>query len=47
MDNSEQIDYLNELLLKDDIDLNKPGAGFLLSIKADKIIGGVPEEIDV
>ena len=47
MDNSEQIEYLNDLLVKEDIDLNKPGAGFLLSIKADKIIGGIPEELDV
>lgn len=47
MDNSEQIEYLNNLLVKEGIDLNKPGAGFLLSIKADKIIGGIPEEIDV
>ena len=47
MDNSNQIDYLNKLLLKEGIDLNAPGAGFLMTIKAEKIIGGVPEEIDV
>ena len=47
MDNSNQIDYLNELLLKEEIDLNAPGAGFLMTIKADKIIGGIPEEIEV
>ena len=47
MDNSEQVDYLNELLIKENIDLRNPGEGFLLSIKADRIIGGIPEEIDV
>ena len=47
MDNSNQIDYLNKLLLKEEIDLTAPGAGFLLTIKADRIIGGIPEEIDV
>jgi len=47
MDNSNQIDYLNKLLLKEEIDLTAPGAGFLLTIKADKIIGGIPEEIDI
>ncbi|RKX87301.1 MAG: PTS sugar transporter subunit IIA [Spirochaetes bacterium] len=47
MDNLNQIDYLNKLLLKEEIDLNAPGAGFLMTIKADKIIGGIPEEIDV
>ena len=47
LDSSDQIDYLNELLLKEEIDLSSPGAGFLLSIKADKIIGGIPGEIDV
>ncbi len=47
MDNSDQIDYLNDLLVREGIDLSRPGAGFLLSIKADRIIGGIPEEIDV
>ncbi len=47
LDNLNQIDYLNKLLLKEEIDLNAPGAGFLMTIKADKIIGGIPEEIDV
>jgi len=47
MDNSNQIDYLNKLLLKEGIDLNAPGAGFLMTIRAEKIIGGIPEEIDV
>ncbi len=47
MDNSDQIDYLNKLLIKEGIDLNTPGAGFLMTIKAEKIIGGIPEEIDV
>ncbi|RKX75137.1 MAG: PTS sugar transporter subunit IIA [Spirochaetes bacterium] len=47
MDNSNQIDYLNKLLIKEGIDLNTPGAGFLLTIKVEKIIGGIPEEIDV
>jgi len=47
MDNSNQIDYLNKLLIKEGIDLNAPGAGFLLTIKAEKIVGGIPEEIDV
>jgi len=47
MDNSDQIEYLNKLLLKEGIDLNAPGAGFLMTIKAEKIIGGIPEEIDV
>lgn len=47
LNNSNQIDYLNELLVKEDIDLSAPGAGFLLSIKAEKIIGGIPEEIEV
>jgi len=47
MDNSNQIDYLNKLLLKEGIDLNAPGAGFLMTIKAEKIIGGIPEEIDI
>ncbi len=47
LDNSDQIDYLHELLLKEGIDLSMPGAGFLLSIKADKIIGGIPERIEI
>ncbi|MCD6342915.1 MAG: PTS sugar transporter subunit IIA [Spirochaetaceae bacterium] len=47
MDNSNQIDYLNKLLIKEGIDLNTQGAGFLLTIKVEKIIGGIPEEIDV
>ncbi len=47
MDNSKQVDYLNELLIKEGIDLKEPGAGFLMSIKADRIVGGIPEEIDV
>lgn len=47
MDNPNQIDYLSKLLLKEEIDLTAPGAGFLLTIKADKIIGGIPKEIDI
>ncbi len=47
LNNENQIDYLNQLLLKEDIDLNKPGAGFLITMEATKIIGGIPEEIDV
>ncbi len=47
LNNKEQIDYLNQLLLKEDIDLTKPGAGFLIAMEATKIIGGIPEEIDV
>lgn len=47
MDNPDQIDYLNKLLMNEDIDLNAPGAGYLMIVKAEKIIGGIPEEIDV
>ncbi len=47
LDNSHQIDYLNDLLKKEDIDLSIPGAGFLLSIKTEKIIGGIPREVDI
>ncbi len=47
LNNENQIDYLNQLLLKEDIDLTKPGAGFLVTLEAKKIIGGIPEEIDV
>ncbi len=47
LNNSNQIDYLNDLLIREGIDLSKPGAGFLLSIKTDRIIGGIPEEIDI
>ncbi len=47
LDNSNQIDYLNDLLKREGIDLSIPGAGFLLSIKAEKIIGGIPEEVEI
>ena len=47
LDNSNQIDYLNDLLLQEGLDLSAPGAGFLLSIKTDKIIGGIPEEVEI
>ncbi len=47
LNSSEQTEYLNQLLLKEDIDLSKPGAGFLVTIEAKQIIGGIPEELDV
>ena len=47
LNSSEQTEYLNQLLLKEEIDLSKPGAGFLVTIEAKQIIGGIPEELDV
>ena len=43
----EQIDYLNDLLKKEDIDLSKPGVGMLFTTKVEKLIGGMPEEINI
>ena len=43
----DQVDYLNQLLIKEGIDLSKPGAGFMLAVEAKKIVGGIPGEMDV
>ncbi|NOY07626.1 MAG: PTS sugar transporter subunit IIA [Spirochaetes bacterium] len=47
LNSMDQVDYLNQLLLKEDIDLSKPGAGFLLTLETTKIIGGIPEQMDI
>jgi len=43
----DQVNYLNQLLIKEDIDLSKPGAGFILTLEAKKIIGGIPGEMEI
>ncbi|AEJ62536.1 putative PTS IIA-like nitrogen-regulatory protein PtsN [Spirochaeta thermophila DSM 6578] len=43
----EQADYLADLLKKQGIDLTSPGSGFLVAFEAGKVIGGIPEELDV
>ncbi|MCD6123107.1 MAG: PTS sugar transporter subunit IIA [Spirochaetales bacterium] len=43
----DQLNYLNQLLIKEDIDLSKPGAGFILTLEAKKIIGGIPGEMEI
>jgi len=43
----DQLNYLNQLLIKEDIDLSKPGAGFILTLEAKEIIGGIPGEMEI
>jgi len=43
----DQVDYLNQLLFKKGIDLSKPGTGFILTLEAQKIVGGIPSEMEI
>jgi len=43
----DQVDYLNQLLIKEGIDLSKPGSGFMLTLEVKKIVGGIPGEMEI
>ncbi|MEM5947180.1 PTS sugar transporter subunit IIA [Spirochaetia bacterium 38H-sp] len=43
----EQADFLAKLLKGQGVDIMKPGGGFLLAFEAGRLIGGVPEDLDV